>query len=115
MMLLLQPWYLLLAVLSEWVRREQEKVIEFQKAEIQILMEKLGNKRILLNDDQRRRLAVKGKVLGRKKLQEVSSVAQADTILRWHRELVVQNGYSGPRALVHRFLRRRSGGPNALL
>jgi hypothetical protein len=97
MNILLQPWCLLLAMLSEWVRQEQEKVIEFQKAEIQVLMEKLGKKRILLNDDHRRRLAVKGKVLGRKKLQEIASVAQADTILRWHRELVVQNGYSRPR------------------
>ena len=32
-------------MLSEWVRQEQEKVIEFQKAEIQVLMEKLGRKR----------------------------------------------------------------------
>jgi len=29
------------------------------------LMEKLGKKRILLDDDQRRRLAGKGKILGR--------------------------------------------------
>jgi hypothetical protein len=31
-----------------------------------VLKEKLGKKRILLTDDQRRRLAVKGKILGRK-------------------------------------------------
>lgn len=34
--------------------------------EIQVLRELLGKKRIWLNDDQRRRLAAKGKLLGRK-------------------------------------------------
>ena len=97
MNLLLQPWYLLLVLLSEWVRQQQEKVIEFQKAQIEILMKELGPQRIRLSDDQRRRLAVKGKVLGRKNLQELTTIVQADTILRWHRQLVVQNGYQGRR------------------
>ena len=47
---------------------EQKRGIEYLRTENQVLREKLGNKRILLNDDQRRRLAVKGKVLGRKLL-----------------------------------------------
>ena len=97
MNLLLQPWHLLLVLLSEWVRQQQDKVIEFQKAQIEILMKELGPQPIRLSDDQRRRLAVKGKVLGRKKLQELTTIVQADTILRWHRQLVVQNGYAGPR------------------
>ena len=42
----------------------------------------------LLTDDQRRRLAVKGKALGRRQLEEVTIIAQADTVLRWHRELI---------------------------
>ena len=57
-----------------------------------MLKEKFGNKRILLNDDQRRRLAVKGKVLGHKVLQEIGTVFTPDTILRWHRELILANG-----------------------
>jgi putative transposase len=44
--------------------------------------------RILLNDDRRRRLAVKGKVLGRKALEEVATIVTPDTILRWYRELI---------------------------
>jgi hypothetical protein len=74
MNLLLHPWYLLLVLLSEWVRQQQEKVIEFQRAQIEILMKDLGPQRIRLSDDQRRRLAVKGKVLGRKKLQELTTI-----------------------------------------
>ena len=55
-----------------------------------MLKEKLGKKRIILNDDQRRRLAVKGKVLGRKVLEEIGTLFTPDTILRWHRELVAK-------------------------
>jgi putative transposase len=78
----------MLLVLSEFVRREQEKRIEYIQVESQILREKIGGNRVLLTDDQRRRLAVKGKILGRRQLEEVTIIAQADTILRWHRELI---------------------------
>ena len=96
-----QPFHVLLVVLSEYVRREQEKQIEYLREESQILREEIGGSRILLTDDQRRRLAVKGKALGRRQLGEVAIIAQADTILRWHRELVEDaeqrsNAHSGP-------------------
>ena len=42
----------------------------------------------MINDDQRRRLAVKGKILGRKMLEPVAMIVTPDTILRWHRELL---------------------------
>jgi hypothetical protein len=86
----LQPWQLLVAILAGWVNRQQQAVIDFQRTEMQILREHVGKKRILLNDDQRRRLAVKGKVLGRKLLEEVGSSFTPDTILRWHRQLVAE-------------------------
>lgn len=56
-------------------------------AENRLLRKKLGKKRISLTDDERRVLAVKGKLLGRQILQEVANVVTPDTILRWHREL----------------------------
>ena len=98
-----QPWHLLLAVLAGWVNRQQQAVIEFQGTQIQILMEKLGKKRLLLGDDQRRRLAVKGKILGRKVLQEIATIFTPDTILRWHRQLVAKKwNYSHRRRPVGR-------------
>jgi hypothetical protein len=69
-------------------------VIEYLQMENQILREKLGGNRVLLTDDQRRLLAVKGKALGRKQLEKTATIVQADTILRWHRELIQPTGNS---------------------
>ena len=87
---ILQPWQLLVVILANWVNRQQQQVIEYLRTENLILREKAGKKRILLNDDQRRRLAVKGKALGHKLLKEFATLVTPDTILRWHRELVVR-------------------------
>ncbi len=50
--------------------------------------EQLGRRRLRLTDDQRRRLATQGKVLGRRLLASVATVVTPDTILRWHRRLI---------------------------
>jgi len=86
----LQPWQFSFVILAGWVNHQQQQVIEYLRTENQVLKETHGNKRILLNDDQRRRLAVKGKILGRKMLEEVGTLFTPDTILRWHRTLIAQ-------------------------
>lgn len=78
----------MLIILASWVNRQQQEVIEYLRTENAVLQEKFGKKRILLNDDQRRRLAVKGKFLGRKQLEQVGTLFTPDTILRRHRQLV---------------------------
>src|SRR5260370_39496340 len=90
MSFLLQPWQMLLAILAGWINEKQQHMIEYLRTENQILKEKLGQRRILLNDDQRRRLAVKGKILGRKILETIGTLVTPDTILRWHRLLVAK-------------------------
>ncbi len=90
MNVVLQPFYHLVVILAGWINRDLQAVIEFQSTQIQILMEKLGKKRILLTDDQRRRLAVKGKIIGRKAMLEITTLVTPDTILRWHRQLVAE-------------------------
>ena len=84
MSFVVQPWQLFFAILAGWVNHEQQKRMDYLSTENQVPKETHGKKRILLNDDQRRRLAVKGKILGRKALEEVGTLFTPDTILRWH-------------------------------
>src|SRR5688572_4149926 len=88
MIFVLQPWQLLVFILAGWLQRQQQAIIEFQSEQIKALLELQGKKRLHLTNDQRRRLAVKGKALGRKALSEITTIVTPDTILRWHRELV---------------------------
>ena len=87
---LLQTWHILLASLCGMVNERQQQIIEFQNAQIEALLKKLGKKRLLLDDDQRRLLAVKAHAIGRKALLELTTIVTPDTILRWHRELVAK-------------------------
>ena len=45
-----KPMGMLLVMLAGWMNRHQQDVIEYLKEENKILREKLGTKRILLND-----------------------------------------------------------------
>jgi len=94
---ILQPWQLLLIVLASWVNRQQQEMIEYLQTENRVLIEKFGKRRILLSDDQRRRLAVKGQILGRKRLAEVGTLFTPDTMMRWHRTLVAKKWDSSDR------------------
>jgi len=95
--------------LSAIIDGERDKTIAYLLMENRVLWEKLGKRRILLNDDQRRRLAVLGKVLGKKALHEIATIVTPDTILRWHRQLVAKKWdysnrrqYSGGQTTVTR-------------
>jgi predicted transcriptional regulator len=63
MAFLFQPWHILLAALCGMVNERQQQIIQFQNAQIAALLKKLGKKRLLLDDDQRRLLTVKGQVI----------------------------------------------------
>ena len=90
MSFVLRPWQLFFLILSGFVNRRQQEIIEFQNAQIRALMDKMGRKRILLTDRQRRVLAAKGKALGRRTLMELTTIVTPDTILRWHRRLIAE-------------------------
>ena len=90
MKFILQPWQLFCLILAGWINQRQQQIIEFQNAQIEALLKKLGNKRVLLSNDQRRILAVKGKAVGRKALMELTTIVTPDSILRWHRMLVAK-------------------------
>ena len=89
-----KPLKMLLMMLAGWINRQQQEAIEYLKEENRILREKLGGKRILLTDSQRRRLAILGKRLGRDLLGQVCCAFSPDTLLKWHRKLVAKK-YDG--------------------
>ena len=86
----LRPWQLLVVTAAGWVNRDQQAVLSYLQEENRVLREYLGKKRLLLTDDQRRRLAAKGKILGRRILGDVASIVSPDTILAWHRRLIAR-------------------------
>ena len=99
----LKPWEFLLLTLSGWMNRHQQRMIDYLIEENRILKEKFRGKRIRFTDDERRRLAVKGKALGRKLLGRVATIVTPNTILAWHRKLIAKKwDYSERRKKVGR-------------
>jgi len=92
----IRPLAILLTMLAGWINRHQQDVIEYLKTENTILRGKLGKKRIILTNEQKRLLAVSGKRLGRKVLSEICCAFSPDTILKWHRKLIATK-YDGSR------------------
>lgn len=80
----------LLVAVCGWLHREQTDLIAFLQEENRVLKARLGGQRLRFDDNERRRLAELGHRLGRRLLAQVSTVVTPDTILRWHRELVVR-------------------------
>jgi hypothetical protein len=62
------PLQFLAAWLAVWLGRALQEQVEYLKAENLLPREKLGTKRVMLTDAERRKLATLGKVLGRKGL-----------------------------------------------
>ena len=58
----------MLIAVSGWMNHRQQLVIDYLREENRVLREQLGGRRARLDDNQRRRLAVKAKALGRKAL-----------------------------------------------
>jgi len=84
----LQPLQLLLMMFSGWLNKHQQKIIDYLLEENRVLKEFHKGKLPRLNDNQRRRLAVKGKTLGRKFLFKFATIVTPDTSLLWHRKLI---------------------------
>ena len=89
---------MLVSMLAGWINRQQQEALEYLKEENKILRDELlkatGKKCIILNDSQRRRLAILGKKLGRKLLSQICSAFSPDTLLKWHR-MLVKSKYDG--------------------
>jgi hypothetical protein len=95
----------LIVVLAAWLARQQGAFIEYLKAENRMLKARLGRRRILFSDAERRLPARHAKAVGRKKLFELDPIVSPDTLLRWHRHLI---------AMKWTFLRKGPGRPRVM-
>jgi hypothetical protein len=98
------PFAFVLLLFAGWVNRQQQAIMDYLIEENRVLRAAHGPRRLRLTDDQYRRLAVKGKVLGRRHLAAVAGIITPDTILRWYRQLVAKK-YDGSKT-------RRPGRPS---
>lgn len=84
----------MLIAVSGWMNQRQLLVIDHLREENRVLRGQLGGRRVRLDDNQRRRLAVRAKALGRKVLSEIATIVTPDTLLAGHRKLIAQK-YDG--------------------
>src|SRR4051812_44931050 len=100
MPIVLDPFRFVLIAVAGWMNQRQLQMIEYLREENRVLREQLGERRLRLTDDQRCRLAVRAKGLGRKLLAEVATIVTPATLLRWHQRLIAQkydgSGKRGP-------------------
>ena len=96
----LDPFRFVVIAVAGWMNQRQLQMIDYLREENRVLREQLGGRRLVLNDDQRRRLAAKAKGLGRKLLAKVATIVTPETLLAWHRKLIAQkydgSGKRGP-------------------
>ena len=63
----------MIAAFALWLNRQQHEVIDYLKEENRLLKQKLGDRKLHFTDAERRRLAARAKLLGRKILAQLDS------------------------------------------
>jgi len=74
------PLAFVVLLFAGWVNRQQQAVIDYLLEENRALRAARGPYRLRLTNDQRRRLAVKGKALSRRRLAVFAVVADCTSI-----------------------------------
>jgi len=89
-------WLTLITYLAYCVDKEQYKAIDYLKEQVRVLIEhqEKQNKRILLTNSQRMRVAAKAKRLSRKTLEQCTELFTVDTIMHWYHKLIAEK-YDG--------------------
>ncbi len=78
-----------LLYLAGQIDQNQQRLIDYLLEEIKVLREQLGRKP-RFTDRQRIRLAAKAKLAGVDTLRKIVPVFTPETLLRWHRRLIVR-------------------------
>jgi putative transposase len=80
---------LFVMAVAGWWADQRQQTVAYLVEENRILRAHLRG-RIRLTDEERRRLAMHGHRLGRRRLRQVATIVTPDTILRWHRQLIAR-------------------------
>lgn len=102
------PLQFIVAMFAHAVHKRMALKLEYQAEEVRVLREvyteSTGRKRIPFTDEQRKRLAIKGKALTPEERESCCQLVRPKTILDWFRDLAVQR-YDGSKQ------RRKPGRP----
>src|SRR5262245_37314261 len=110
------PLTFFLLLFSGWVNRQQQAIIDYLLEENRVLRAQRGSRRLRLTDDQRRRLAVKGKALGRRRLGEIAGIVtprhDPPLVPPARRQEICRLEEASPRPPPHQAGPRRPRGPH---
>ena len=106
----MHPLSLLVTCVAGWMNAHQQALIEYLQEEVRVLKAQVG-KRPHFTDDQRRRLGIRAKAVGRKGLMRFASIVTPDTLLVWHHRLIAQKYDSSQRRRPGRRPNLNSGPP----
>jgi len=89
-------WLSLITFLAYCFDKELYKAIDYLREQVRVLVEhqEKQDKRILLTNRQRMRVAAKAKQLSRKMLEQCTELFTPDTIMKWYRKLIAEK-YDG--------------------
>ena len=89
-------WLTMISCIAYCIDKELYKAIDYLKEQVRVLIEQQEkqNKRILLTNRQRMRVAAKAKRLGRKMLEQCTVLFTADTVMCWYQKLIAEK-YDG--------------------
>ena len=89
-------WITIATYIAYCIDKELYKAIEYLKTQVEVLIEdqEKQNKRILLTNHQRIRIAAKAKLLSRKMLEQCTVLFTVDTVMRWYNKLIAEK-YDG--------------------
>ena len=71
---ILDPFRFVVIAVAGWMNQKQQHAIEYLREENRVLREQLGTRRLRFTDDQRRRLAAKAKLVGRRVLNDIADI-----------------------------------------
>ena len=89
-------WLTLITCMSYCIDKELYKAIDYLREQVRVLVEhqEKQNKRIILTNSQRMRIAAKAKRLSRKMLEQCTELFTPDTVMRWYNKLIAEK-YDG--------------------